>query len=159
AIRAPQVRDTGRFRLFSREGFLLANNVVLAVAAGSVLLGTLYPLILEGLGLGKISVGPPYFNTVFIPLLLVLSLLLVIGLMLRWKQQNFSEIIKRRGLIFAISLAIGVLTPYVVGHGKVFNAMAGLAVAMWIVLTTLLGIWNRLRNRGGITGIRALSQS
>jgi cytochrome c-type biogenesis protein CcmF len=159
AIRAPQVRDTGRFHLFSREGFLLANNVVLVVAAGSVLLGTLYPLILEGLGLGKISVGPPYFNTVFVPLMLVLAFLLGIGPLTRWKQQSLSELIKKLGLIFAISLAIGILAPYAVDQGEVFSAVAGLTVAIWIALTTLLGIWNRLRNRGGATGVRSLPRS
>jgi cytochrome c-type biogenesis protein CcmF len=160
AIRAPQILDIGRFRLISREGFLLANNVVLVVAAGSVLLGTLYPLILEGMGLGKISVGPPYFNTVFIPLMLILAFLLGIGPMARWKQQNITEIIKRRGLIFIISLAIGVLAPYTVNQGEAFSAIAGITVAVWIILTTLLGIWNRSRNRGGAaTGVLSLSRS
>jgi cytochrome c-type biogenesis protein CcmF len=137
----------------------LANNVVLVVAAGSVLLGTLYPLILEGLGLGKISVGPPYFNTVFVPLMLVLAFLLGIGPLTRWKQQSLSELIKKLGLIFAISLAIGILAPYAVDQGEVFSAVAGLTVAIWIALTTLLGIWNRLRNRGGATGVRSLPRS
>jgi cytochrome c-type biogenesis protein CcmF len=160
AIRAPQILDIGRFRLISREGFLLANNVVLVVAAGSVLLGTLYPLILEGMGLGKISVGPPYFNTVFIPLMLILAFLLGIGPMARWKQQNITEIIKRRGLIFIISLAIGVLAPYTVNQGEAFSAIAGITVAVWIILTTLLGIWNRSRNRGGAaTGVLSLPRS
>ncbi|BAW80825.1 cytochrome c-type biogenesis protein CcmF [Candidatus Nitrosoglobus terrae] len=160
ALRAPLVLDTGRFHFISREGFLLANNVVLVVAAGSVLLGTLYPLILEGTGLGKISVGPPYFNTVFIPLMLILAFLLGMGIIARWKQQSFWEIVKRRGLVFIVCVAIGISIPYAIGHEKEFNAIAGITVAVWVTLTTLLGIWNRSINReGAIAGILSLSRN
>ncbi|QBQ56339.1 heme lyase CcmF/NrfE family subunit [Nitrosococcus wardiae] len=159
AMRAPLVKDTGRFHLLSREGFLLANNVVLIVAAGSVLLGTLYPLVLEGLGLGKISVGPPYFDTVFVPLMVILAFLLGAGPIARWKQQSLGELIKRLGFIFAISLTIGILVPYAVDKGEFFSVAAGLTVAIWIALSTLLGLWNRLRNRGGIAGVGSLSRS
>src|SRR3546814_11132431 len=68
-LRAPKVRLGGRFDLSSRESLLLTNNVLMAVAAGSVILGTLYPLFIDALGLGKLSVGPPYFNAVFVPLM------------------------------------------------------------------------------------------
>jgi cytochrome c-type biogenesis protein CcmF len=160
AIRAPLVRDTGRFQLISREGFLLGNNVVLIVAAGSVLLGTLYPLILEGLNLGKISVGPPYFNTVFVPLMLLLALFLGAGPMARWKQQSIGELVRRLGWVFGLSLAIGILAPYAASQKAVFSVIAGLTVAIWIALTTLLGIWNRIKNREGIVaGARSLSRS
>ena len=73
------MRSTGRFELASREAALLINNVLLVVAAGTVLLGTLYPLFLDALGLGKISVGPPYFNSVFIPLTAPLAALMGIS--------------------------------------------------------------------------------
>lgn len=159
AMRAPLVKDTGRFHLLSREGFLLANNVVLIVAAGSVLLGTLYPLVLEGLGLGKISVGPPYFDTVFVPLMVILAFLLGAGPIARWRQQSLGELIKRLGFIFAISLTIGILVPYAVDKGEILSVAAGLTVAIWIALSTLLGLWNRLRNRGGIAGVSSLSRS
>lgn len=159
AIRAPQVRDTGRFRLLSREGFLLANNVVLVVAAGSVLLGTLYPLVLEALGLGKISVGPPYFDTVFVPLMIILAFFLGIGPLMRWKQQSLGELIKKLSPIFALSLAVGILAPYAADQKEVFSAIAGLTVAVWVALTTLLGLWNRIRNRGGVSGALSLSRS
>ncbi|ADE14028.1 cytochrome c-type biogenesis protein CcmF [Nitrosococcus halophilus Nc 4] len=159
AMRAPLVKDTGRFHLLSREGFLLANNVVLIVAAGSVLLGTLYPLVLEGLGLGKISVGPPYFDTVFVPLMVILAFLLGAGPIARWRQQSLGELIKRLGFIFAISLTIGILVPYAVDKGEILSVAAGLTVAIWIALSTLLGLWNRLRNRGGVAGVSSLSRS
>ena len=77
----------GRFDAVSRESMLLANNVLLVVAAGAVLLGTLYPLIVDALGGGKISVGPPYFNTVFVPLTLPLLVLVALGPVARWKRR------------------------------------------------------------------------
>ena len=77
-----------RFALLSRESMLLANNVLLVVACGAVLLGTLYPLFLDALGLGKISVGPPYFDTVFVPLMAPLVFLMGVGPLARWKQDD-----------------------------------------------------------------------
>jgi cytochrome c-type biogenesis protein CcmF len=85
AWRAPKVGMGGKFQLVSRETFLLANNVVLVVAAAAVLLGTLYPLLLDALGMGKISVGPPYFNAVFVPLMAPAVFLMAIGPITRWK--------------------------------------------------------------------------
>ena len=76
ALRAPKVGVGGRFDVVSRESMLLANNVLLVAAAGSVLLGTLYPLFLDALNLGKISVGPPYFDAVFVPLMTPLVFLM-----------------------------------------------------------------------------------
>ena len=97
AIRAPRIRDTGQFEPVSREGALLLNNIVLMVAAASVLLGTLYPLVLDALDLGKISVGPPYFNTVVLPLLGGLGLVLGIGPIMRWKRQEMRDLARRIG--------------------------------------------------------------
>ncbi|HJV75749.1 MAG TPA: heme lyase CcmF/NrfE family subunit, partial [Noviherbaspirillum sp.] len=88
AWRAPKVGQGGVFELISRETLLLVNNVLLLVAAGSVLLGTLYPLLIDALGLGKLSVGPPYFNTVFVPVMVPLMLLIAVGPMARWKQAD-----------------------------------------------------------------------
>ena len=79
AFRAPKVNDGGRFGLLSREAFLLGNNLLLIVAAGAVLLGTLYPLVADSFGLGKVSVGPPYFELVFVPLMLPLVVLMGVG--------------------------------------------------------------------------------
>src|SRR5690606_25233481 len=83
AWRAPAVAGGGSFELMSRETLLLLNNVVLVAASASILLGTLYPLFMDALGLGKISVGPPYFNSVFVPLALPLVLLLGLGPLVR----------------------------------------------------------------------------
>ncbi|MBI5706381.1 MAG: hypothetical protein HZC36_05265, partial [Armatimonadetes bacterium] len=94
----------GTFSGFSRESLLLINNVILVVAAVSVLLGTLYPLILDALNLGKISVGPPYFASVFVPLTLPLAVLIGIGPLTRWKQDEPASVL-RRSLPFLIGAA------------------------------------------------------
>src|SRR5690606_9528826 len=84
AVRAPKLPAGGGFKPWSRETFLLVNNVLLAVAAGAVLLGTLYPLFLDALNLGKISVGPPYFNAIFVPLMLPLLAVIAFGPIVNW---------------------------------------------------------------------------
>src|SRR3546814_17348908 len=84
----------GRFSLFSRESLVLTNNVLMAVAAGSVILGTLYPLFIDALGLGKLSVGPPYFNAVFVPLMVPALLLMAVGPVANWKSANLQAMIK-----------------------------------------------------------------
>ncbi len=95
AWRAANVGLGARFALLSRETLLLANNVLLVVACGAVLLGTLYPLALDALNLGKISVGPPYFDTVFVPLLTPLVFLMGIGPLARWKEARLPELATR----------------------------------------------------------------
>ena len=97
AWRAPAIKSSGGFNLVSREAALLLNNVLLVVAAATVLLGTLYPLVIDALGLGKISVGPPYFNSVFIPLTAPLAGLVAIGSMLRWKKDRLGRLIRPLG--------------------------------------------------------------
>ena len=88
AWRAPQVGLGARFELVSRESMLLGNNVMLVVAMGTVLLGTLYPLVLDALGLGKISVGPPYFDSVFVPIMTPLVFLMGVGPLARWRADR-----------------------------------------------------------------------
>lgn len=88
AVRAPTVKSSATFELVSRESVILLNNVLLVVTASSILLGTLYPLVIDALGLGKISVGPPYFNAIFIPLMAPLALAVGFGMLLRWKKRH-----------------------------------------------------------------------
>ena len=95
AWRAPKVGLGGGFALVSRESLLLSNNVLLMVAAASVLLGTLYPLVLDVLGLGKISVGPPYFDAVFVPLMTPAVFLMGIGPIARWKAARLPDLAVR----------------------------------------------------------------
>jgi cytochrome c-type biogenesis protein CcmF len=104
AWRAKQVGLGSKFDVVSRESLLLSNNVLLTVAAGSVLLGTLYPLIVDALGMGKLSVGPPYFNLVFVPLMAPAMFLMGIGPVARWKKASLPEIAKRLRWAFAVSV-------------------------------------------------------
>jgi cytochrome c biogenesis factor len=94
AWRAPKVGLGGRFGLVSRESMLLTNNVLLVVACATVLLGTLYPLLIDALGVGKISVGPPYFNAVFVPVMAPVLFLMGVGPFARWKEASIAEILR-----------------------------------------------------------------
>ena len=149
AWRAPRVTLGGRMELVSRESFLLANSVLLVVATGAVLLGTIYPLIIDALNMGKLSVGPPYFNAVFAPLLVPTVFLMVPGSIARWREAKVSEIaytLRYSGLA-AVVLAVGL--PFVLG-GWSFGAMLGIFLSAWVGLGTLLQVVTRLRKPGRI---------
>jgi cytochrome c-type biogenesis protein CcmF len=147
AWRAPKVGLGGQFSLLSRESMLLANNVLLVAAAGTVFLGTLYPLLLDALDLGKISVGPAYFESVFAPLMLALLVLLAVGPFMRWKQTHLPELlaslapIALASLLVAASLVLwSALSPMVV---------LGLTVAGWILMAMAWHLAQRLRQGAG----------
>ena len=146
AWRAPSIRSTTTFELFSRESALLFNNVILVVVAASVLLGTLYPLLLDALGFGKISVGPPYFNSVFVPLTIPLALLLGVGAMMRWKQDKPRRLFNALAPLFVVSLVVGALLPLLFSTYET-GAAIGLVLAIWITLTTAQGLRLRLANK------------
>jgi cytochrome c-type biogenesis protein CcmF len=146
AWRAPGIRSTTTFELFSRESALLLNNVILVVVAASVLLGTLYPLLLDALGVGKISVGPPYFNSVFVPLTIPLALLLGVGAMMRWKQDKPRRLFIALAPLFVVSLVVGSLLPLLFSRYET-GAAIGLVLAIWITLTTAQGLRLRLANK------------
>ncbi len=142
--RAPQIRSTVRFDLISRETALLMNNVVLVVAAAAVLLGTLYPLVLDALELGKISVGPPYFNTVFLPLTAPLAVLIGVGSLARWKRDSFGNLFNKLKTPLLISLVLGLAYVYVLTPAFMWQAAIGMVLAFWVVLSTAWGIKDRL---------------
>jgi cytochrome c-type biogenesis protein CcmF len=141
AWRAPTVGLGARFALLSRESLLLVNNVLLLVATGAVLLGTLYPLVLDALGAGKISVGPPYFDTVFVPLTAPLLFLMSIGPLMRWKEAELPPLVTRLRWALAVSLLAGIGSAWAMGRLSPMSAF-GLALACWIaagVVVDLLG--------------------
>ena len=152
AWRAKQVGLGSKFEVLSRESLLLTNNVLLIVAAGSVLLGTLYPLFVDALNLGKLSVGPPYFNSVFVPLMAPAAFLIGVGPIARWKQAKIPELAVRLRLAFALSLVTAVVLPFVIGGWK-WRASLGLLLFCWIVATSLQNIWSRLRSQSGQLGL------
>lgn len=136
AWRATSVGRGGAFDLLSRESFLLSNNVLLVVAAGSVLLGTLYPLFLDALNLGKISVGPPYFDTVFAPLMAPAVFLMGIGPIARWKKAPLPELALRLRWAFGISLLTAIVLPLWLGHWTPMIGL-GLFLAFWIFVISI----------------------
>lgn len=148
AWRAQKVGLGGKFETISRESLLLSNNVLLTVAAGSVLLGTLYPLFIDALNLGKISVGPPYFNAVFVPTMAPAAFLMGLGPIAKWKQQNLPELAVRLKWAFMVSLIAAITLPFVMGKWS-FRVSLGLLLAAWIVTTVAQNIWERARPKSG----------
>jgi cytochrome c-type biogenesis protein CcmF len=152
AWRAPKMLSGGGFTWFSREALLLGNNVVLLAALGSVLLGTLYPLLIDALGMGKISVGPPYFNAVFVPLMAPALFLMGIGPLARWKEASLPDMVSRLKWALVISVATGFLLPLTLDGYKPW-AVFGFAMSMWILLTVLIGFRERLKNGVRLTSL------
>ena len=151
AWRAPKVGLGARFEPLSREGFLLANNVLLVVATAAVLLGTLYPLLLDALDLGKISVGPPYFDTVFVPLMAPLVFLMGVGTLARWKHAELPDLAKR--LRWAAAVAVLCAIGAELAEGRI-SWMGGLGLVMgfWVFASVATDLWERMRPAGGVQG-------
>ena len=148
ALRASHVRSYVRFDLVSKETALLLNNVILVVTCASILLGTLYPLLMDALGVGKISVGPPYFNAVFIPLTIPLAVLVGVGTLARWKKDSFSNIWPKVRVALVASLVFGVLYPIVVMQQFTWQAALGMTLAFWVFFTSLKAVKEQSRGRG-----------
>jgi cytochrome c-type biogenesis protein CcmF len=148
AWRAPRVGLGGGFAIISREGMLLANNVLLVAALGSVLLGTLYPLFLDALDLGKISVGPPYFDTVFLPLMTPAIFLMGIGPLAQWKQASLPALAIRLRWAFGVSLVTAVVVPWLMGQWTPLVSL-GLLLAFWILATIVVDLRERLLQAEG----------
>jgi cytochrome c-type biogenesis protein CcmF len=149
AWRAPILKGGGLFAPISREGALVLNNLLLAAATATVLLGTLYPLFLEALGGGKVSVGPPYFNATFIPLMLPMIAALGVGPMLAWKRGDIRGVLGRLRLAFIVTAATAVAFGYLLWGRSVFGVL-GLALAAWLATAVLIEFAERCGvTRGG----------
>ena len=144
AWRAPKVGLGGRFAAVSRESLLLTNNVLLVVACASVLLGTLYPLLIDALGGGKLSVGPPYFDAVFVPLMLPALFLIGVAPFARWKAASLAELARLLRWAFVVAALVGALAPLLGGAWKPMVALS-LLLAVWIVLTAVLNVVQRVQ--------------
>ena len=144
AARAGAVGGGAAFDPLSRESLLLANNVLLVVAMASVLLGTLYPLFLDALNLGKISVGPPYFDSVFFPLMAPLAFLLGVGPVAAWRKATLPDLWTRLKWAFGISVITALVVPFAMGRWSPLISF-GLFLAFWIIAATLAMAWQRLR--------------
>ncbi len=143
AYRAGKVGLGGIFGMISRESALLANNILLIVAMASVLLGTLYPLFLDALNLGKISVGPPYFDAVFYPLLAPALFLMGVGPVARWSKASLPGLWTRLRWAFGVAIVAAVLLPFTLGRWSPLIA-AGLFLALWIATSSVVNLRDRL---------------
>jgi cytochrome c-type biogenesis protein CcmF len=161
ALRAPTVGKGGYFELLSKETLLLLNNILLVVAAGAVLLGTLYPLFIDALGMGKISVGPPYFSVVFFWIMAPAMLLLGIGPLARWKSEQSKTLFVRLRYTFLISIAVGLILPVLMIGQAGLVVFPGIAAAAWIILTGLQNMQKTLSQRKtqGVAGLSSLPRS
>ena len=147
AWRSETVISSGRFKWFSRESALLLNNIIFLTAAAAVFVGTMYPLVMDAFGLGKISVGRPYFDTMFALVAIPLALLLGVGPSIRWKGDNWSRIARRMSLMFVVSLLLGLLLPFIFEDELNIATGLGLAAALWIAITTLKDLFSRLAQK------------
>ena len=150
AFRAPTVASPISYQLESRESLLLANNLIFAVSAIVVLLGTLFPLLMDALGQGKYSVGPPYFNAVFVPAMALLAPFMAVGPISRWKQDSSKRWLSELGMPAVVCILVAIAAPFV-GVGEV-NVWASLSVllAAWLVLGLVRDL--QLRMRGVSSG-------
>jgi cytochrome c-type biogenesis protein CcmF len=152
AWRTSRIGLGGDFAPVSRESFLLANNVILVAAAGAVFLGTMYPLAADALGVGKLSVGPPYFELVF-PVIMAPGLFLMgVGPLARWKHASLPELAVILRWALGVSLAVGLLLPLAFGSWHALTGFA-LALALWIVATALISLKKRPRGSRAYLGM------
>ncbi len=150
AWRSETVSTTGSFKWFSRETALLLNNVVLVTAAIAVFVGTLYPLVVDAFGLGKISVGRPYFDSMFALIGAPLLLLMGFGPMMRWKSDDPARVRNSLQGVLILSLAVGMVLPFMIDGVLHIGAGLGLAAALWVGITTIWSYIKRARSSSKI---------
>lgn len=158
-LRAPSVKSKTGFALLSQETFLLINNIVLVVATAMVLIGTLYPLILDSITGAKLSVGPPYFNALFNPLIAILMLALGLGVVLRWKSTPVAWLVRMLGPVLLVA---AVLSFGLTMLADEFNGAALLVyfLSAWVVLASLRHTFDKMKHKQGLwSGLRSLSRS
>jgi len=159
ALRAVQVKTTSRFTWLSRETGLLINNLILLTACAMILLGTLYPLLLDALGGVKLSVGPPYFNAMFLPLMALLLLSLGVGVLLRWKDTPGRWLLKMLlAPVWLAGAALGFLAALLLGDFH-FATLAVCLLGSWVVLSILRDLINKTRHGSFIPALRKLGRS
>ncbi len=144
AIRAPTLKGGGLFAPISREGGLLLNNLLLTTAAATVLIGTLYPLFLQVVAGKMVSVGPPFFDMTFVPIMIPLLIAMAVGPLLSWKRGDLWAALERLKIAFSIAAFVSVLTLSVMGVKSV-GAACGLALAAWLFAATIVEWAERIR--------------
>ena len=158
ALRAPVVKSAIGFALWSRETLLLTNNLVLVVASAMILLGTLYPLILDALTGAKLSVGPPYFNALFLPLMAVMMLALGVGVLMRWKDTPVNWLARMLAPVLVASAVLGFAASWLFGDFH-WAVLATCVLSAWIVLIGVRDLLDKTRHKGGLKSMFSLSRS
>ena len=158
ALRAPVVKSQIGFGLWSRETLLLVNNLLLVVATSMILLGTLYPLLLDALSGAKLSVGPPYFNAMFLPLIGLLMVALGVGVLVRWKDTPVRWLAGMLAPVLITSAVLGGLGSMVFGDFH-WAVLAVCLLGAWVVLAGIRDILDKTRHKGLLKGIRSLTRS
>jgi len=158
AVRAPVVKSQVGFGLWSRETLLLVNNIVLVVAAAMILLGTLYPLVLDALSGAKLSVGPPYFNALFLPLMALLMAVISVGVLVRWKDTPLKWLGSMLTPVLVASVVLAVVATFL--HGDFhWSVLAVCLLAFWVILGGVRDILDKTRHKGLIKGLPGLGRS
>ena len=147
AWRAPEIKSAAKVELVSREFALLINNVLLVVTCFFVLLGTLYPLAMDALGAGKISVGPPYFDLVFVILTIPIAVMLGFAVHARWKNDSVGRLLTNVKLAAIISIVSGVALAFLVSDKFNISAALGITLGIWITFTSLQNLYNRIASK------------
>ncbi|MCX7960902.1 MAG: heme lyase CcmF/NrfE family subunit [Burkholderiales bacterium] len=144
--RAQRIAPGGDFAPLSRETLLLANSVLLLAATAAVMLGTLYPLFLDALGLGKISVGPPYFDTVFAPLMAPVLVACGLGPLVAWRKGDWAALVARARWAALAAIVLAAIVPFFFGRWGLLTA-AGLAAAFWLIGASVAALVSRARSQ------------
>ncbi len=158
ALRAPVVKSQVGFGLWSRETLLLVNNLVLVVTTATILLGTLYPLLLDALSGAKLSVGPPYFNALFMPLMAVLMLALAVGVLVRWKDTPTRWLAGMLVPVLIASAVLSLVASFAFGDFH-WTILAVSFLAIWVLGAGLRDLLDKTRHKGLLKGALGLSPS
>jgi cytochrome c-type biogenesis protein CcmF len=153
AWRAPLLKSAAQTSLLSRDGALLLNNVFLTVATSAILLGTLYPIAIDAMG-GKISVGPPYFNLMFVTLTAPLGVLMGIGMLIRWKSDTLGRLVSKLKIPALVVLVLALLLSLALPQWM-WGAYLGISMALWIAVTAGIAIYERFHNRALLSTLRS----
>ena len=151
AIRASAVSEPGEFGWISRESFLLFNNLILTVMGVSVLLGTLYPLLVDAVGGGKVSVGPPFFNAVFVPLTAILVSGMAFGPLAKWRQSDDPHLFRPLIIALIVSILAGLLWPLGLGGTYSFGTAIGVTLSAWLAIATGIDCFRKVGMYGGVS--------
>ena len=151
AVRAAKVSEPGEFSWISRESFLLFNNLILTVMAVSVLLGTLYPLLVDAVGGGKVSVGAPFFNAVFVPLTAILVSGMAFGPLSKWRRSDDPRLYRPLIVTMIVSVVVGLAWPITLSGEYSVATAVGVTLALWLAIATAVDFVKKVNNYGGVT--------